>query len=37
MNSNYSTIGRVDAIYIDENKIFYGGEDKRGDDKSIGY
>ena len=37
LNSNHSTIGRVDAIYIDENKIFYGGEDKRGDDKSIGY
>ncbi|MBT7574236.1 MAG: gamma-glutamyltransferase [Flavobacteriaceae bacterium] len=37
LNSSYSTIGRVDAIYIDENKIFYGGEDKRGDDKSIGY
>lgn len=37
LNPNYSTIGRVDAIHIDENKIFYGGEDKRGDDKSIGY
>ena len=37
LNTNYSTIGRVDAIHIDENKIFYGGEDKRGDDKSIGY
>ncbi len=37
LNSNHSTIGRVDAIHIDENKIFYGGEDKRGDDKSIGY
>lgn len=37
LNPNYSTIGRVDSIHIDENKIFYGGEDKRGDDKSIGY
>ena len=37
LNSNHSTIGRVDAIHIDENKIFHGGEDKRGDDKSIGY
>ena len=36
-NSNYSVIGRVDAIHIDENQIFYGGADKRGDDKSIGY
>ena len=36
-NSNYSVIGRVDAIHIDKNKMFYGGADKRGDDKSIGY
>ena len=36
-NSNYSVIGRVDAIHIDKNQIFYGGADKRGDDKSIGY
>ena len=33
----FHVLGRVDAIHIDENKIFYGGEDKRGDDKSIGY
>ena len=36
-NPNYSVIGRVDAIHIDKNQIFYGGADKRGDDKSIGY
>ncbi|MDB4113617.1 gamma-glutamyltransferase, partial [Flavobacteriaceae bacterium] len=36
-NSNYSVIGRVDAIHVDKNKMFYGGADKRGDDKSIGY
>ena len=37
LNSNYSVIGRVDAIHIDKNQMFNGGADKRGDDKSIGY
>ena len=37
LTPNYSVIGRVDAIHIDKNQIFYGGADKRGDDKSIGY
>ena len=36
-NSKQSVIGRVDAIHIDENQMFHGGADKRGDDKSIGY
>ena len=37
LNNKTSTIGRVDAIHIDSKGNIYGGADKRGDDKSIGY
>ena len=36
-NDNPSLIGRVDAIHIDNDGYFFGGADKRGDDKSIGF
>ena len=36
--NNYPTsIGRVDAIHVDQDGIIFGAADKRGDDKSIGY
>ena len=37
LNNQNSTIGRVDAIHVDENDFLFGGADKRGDDKSVGY
>ena len=37
LNKNSSVIGRVDAIHIDKNGLLFGGADKRGDDKSVGY
>ena len=37
LNNQNSTIGRVDAIHVDENNFLFGGADKRGDDKSVGY
>jgi len=37
INDQNSTIGRVDAIHVDENNFLFGGADKRGDDKSVGY
>ena len=36
LNNKNSVIGRVDAIHV-ENGLFFGGADKRGDDKSVGY
>jgi len=35
-NKKNSVIGRVDAIHVD-NGLLFGGADKRGDDKSVGY
>ena len=35
-NSKTSSIGRVDAIYIDQNKIIYAAADPRGDDYASG-
>ena len=36
--NNYPTsIGRVDAIHVNEDGIIFGAADERGDDKSIGY
>ena len=35
-NKKNSVIGRVDAIHV-ENGLLFGGADKRGDDKSVGY
>jgi len=36
--NNYPTsIGRVDAIHVNEDGIIFGASDERGDDKSIGY
>ena len=35
-NSNSSSIGRVDAIYIDKNGKIFAAADPRGDDYSIG-
>ena len=35
-NKKNSIIGRVDAIHL-ENGLLFGGADKRGDDKSVGY
>ena len=37
LNNQNSSIGRVDAIHVDENDFLFGGADKRGDDKSVGY
>ena len=37
LNKNSNVIGRVDAIHIDKNGLLFGGADKRGDDKSVGY
>ena len=37
LNNYPSSIGRVDAIYIDNEGYFFGGADKRGDDKYIGF
>ena len=37
LNDYPSSIGRVDAIHVDENGILFGAADKRGDDKSVGY
>ena len=37
LNNQSSSIGRVDAIHVDENGFLFGGADRRGDDKSIGY
>ena len=37
LNNYPSSIGRVDAIHIDNEGYFFGGADKRGDDKSIGF
>ena len=37
LNNQSSSIGRVDAIHVDENGYLFGGADRRGDDKSIGY
>ena len=36
LNKKNSVIGRVDAIHV-ENGLLFGGADKRGDDKSVGY
>ena len=35
-NPKYSSIGRVDAIYLNKNKIIYAAPDPRGDDYSSG-
>ena len=37
LNKTNSVIGRVDAVHVDEEGFLFGGADKRGDDKSIGY
>ena len=37
LNTKPNVIGRVDAIYIDQDGNLFGGADKRGDDKSIGF
>ena len=37
LNERNSVIGRVDAIHVDKDGFLFGGADKRGDDKSIGY
>ena len=35
-NSNTSSIGRVDAIYVDKNGNIFAAADPRGDDYSAG-
>ena len=35
-NSTFSSIGRVDAIHVDENGKIFAAADPRGDDYSIG-
>ncbi len=37
LNERNSVIGRVDAVHVDKDGFLFGGADKRGDDKSIGY
>ena len=37
LNAKPNVIGRVDAIYIDQDGNLFGGADKRGDDKSVGF
>jgi gamma-glutamyltranspeptidase/glutathione hydrolase len=37
LNTKPNVIGRVDAIYIDQDGNLFGGADKRGDDKSTGF
>ena len=37
LNVKPNVIGRVDAIYIDQDGNLFGGADKRGDDKSVGF
>ena len=37
LNKTNSVIGRVDAVHVDDEGFLFGGADKRGDDKSIGY
>ena len=37
LNERNSVIGRVDAIHVDKDGFLFGGADKRGDDKSVGY
>ncbi|MAU64105.1 MAG: gamma-glutamyltransferase [Flavobacteriaceae bacterium] len=36
-NDYPNSIGRVDAIYVNEDGIIFGAADKRGDDKSVGF
>ncbi|MEL0183853.1 MAG: gamma-glutamyltransferase [Bacteroidota bacterium] len=37
LNSTHSSIGRVDAIHVDNNNFFHPAADKRGDDASSAY
>ena len=37
LNERNSVIGRVDAVHVDKDGFLFGGADKRGDDKSVGY
>ena len=37
INNKKSVIGRVDAIHVNPEGFLFGGADKRGDDKSLGF